>query len=372
MKILFIITSLNYGGAEIQVKELSTEMKLRNHKVAILSLIQPHPDFDAYFRSKSIPVWNLHLKPSQYNPLVIFKANRIIKKYNPEIVHSHMVHANIMSRICRLFVRFPVLICTAHNISEGGKLRELAYRFTDYLTDLTTNVSQVATDTYVKKKLVSVNKVKFVPNGISINDNKNLEISTTKKLNKEFGSNKNMFIWLAVGRLSLQKNYNNLINAAVILKERSRKFIILIAGVGELEENLKKLVFEKKISEYVKFIGLRKDIKELMLFSNAFVMSSAWEGLPIVLLEAAINKLPIVATDVGGNKEIVIENQNGKLVPPNNSESLADAMFEIMNFSEDKIRDYAENGYKRIISSYSIHHVVDLWINIYNGLLKKI
>lgn len=281
-----------------------------------------------------------------------------------------MVHANILGRLCRIFVRFPVLISTAHNISEGGKIRELAYRVTDFLTDLTTNVSQAATETYRKKKLASPNKIKFIPNGISLSKTIQISNKAKQEYKDEFSIYDETFVWLAVGRLSIQKDYPNLIEAAKIIDKQHKNFKVIIAGEGELRENLYELADKIGISGKVVFAGLRSDINKLMQFCDAYVISSAWEGLPIVLLEAVCAKLPIVATDVGGNREIVKDSINGRLVPPHNSVLLAKAMIEIMNFSEEKIKEYGEAGINKVINKYSIEKIVGQWLKIYIDLLN--
>src|SRR5690554_1821829 len=134
----------------------------------------------------------------------IYRLRLILKQFKPDVVHSHMVHANILARMTRLFIRMPVLIATAHNSMEGGWIRTLLYRITDPLCELTTNVSQDAVDRYIRIRAVPKHKIRLMPNGVNANlFSKGDE--ATAIVREEWGL-KDEFIWLAVGRLTEAKD----------------------------------------------------------------------------------------------------------------------------------------------------------------------
>ncbi len=277
-----------------------------------------------------------------------------------------MVHSNLLGRLARLFASVPVVISTAHSISEGGRARELAYRITDGLADLTTIVSAAAAERYISIGAVPSHKLKVVPNGVPLQDfQSNSEMRS--KLRQALDI-KDRFVWLAVGRLDTPKDYPNLLMAMARSSERN---ILLIAGDGPLRSSTEQLATQMGVSDRVRFLGRRKDVPDLMAAADAYVMSSAWEGLPMVLLEASAAGVPIVATDVGGNNEIVRNGVSGFLVPAKNSDALADAMLRMEELSPESRRSQGLAGRDYVSKHYSLSSVVDQWEQIYGWLLQR-
>lgn len=137
---------------------------------------------------------------------------------------------------------------------------------------------------------------------------------------------------LFVGRLEHAKGVDVLLKAILHIKEKyERNVKVAIVGDGSKKEYLKGLVDEYKISPSVEFLGIRKDVKELMNVSKIFVLPSRWEGLPMVILEAMANGIPIIATDVGGIGEVIENKVNGIIVPEEDSETLANKIVELLD-----------------------------------------
>ncbi|UZQ83664.1 glycosyltransferase [Thermoanaerobacter sp. RKWS2] len=222
---------------------------------------------------------------------------------------------------------------------------------------------------YVQIGAVPCHKVIHIPNGIDTEIFKpDLEART--RLRKELGI-EDKFVWLAVGRFEEAKDYPNMLNAfAKVVLERNDS-VLLIAGQGSLMGKAKHLVDDLNITTHVYFLGVRKDIPALMNAADAYVMSSSWEGMPLVLLEASSVGLPIVTTDVGGNREVVIDGKSGFLVPPKNSEALAQAMLKMMDLPEKLRKSMGQAGRKYIKENYSLEHVVDMWEELYIEFTKN-
>jgi glycosyltransferase involved in cell wall biosynthesis len=108
-----------------------------------------------------------------------------------------------------------------------------------------------------------------------------------------------------------------------------------------------------------------------MSAADAYVMSSAWEGMPMVLLEAAAAGLPIVATRVGGNHEVVVDEESGFLVPPRDDEALGSAMLRLGELSEARRRSMGERGHEHIRTHYGLSRVAERWEEIYREVLKR-
>jgi glycosyltransferase involved in cell wall biosynthesis len=279
-----------------------------------------------------------------------------------------MVHANLLARIVRFLAPIPVLICSARSIDEGGRFREVLYRLTDPLCDLTTQVSQAGLERYVRMGAVPRHKIRYIPNGVDTERFKpNLE--DRLKFRKELGVDG--FVWLAVGRFDPPKDYPSMLQAFARVVHKHSNTILLIAGDGPLRKTMENLARELGIEKRTKFLGIRRDIPQLMNAADAYVMSSSREGMPNVLLEASATGLPIVATDVGGNREIVLDGVTGFLVPPRNPEALARAMLRIMDLSDEERKEMGERARKHIEVKFNLDRVVDLWEILYYELLEK-
>jgi glycosyltransferase involved in cell wall biosynthesis len=369
-RINFLITGLDYGGAEVQLVHLATRLKARGWDVRIIS-IMPHHDFIEELSSSGIPVVSLEVKGK--NPLIIFRAYirllRILRSWNPHILHCHMFHANLLGRMTRLFYSTPVSLSTIQTIYEGGKLRDIAYRLSDPLTDLTTICSSVSAERFIRISAVPEHKLIVIPNGVDITEFRPSQ-EIRKHLRKELKLDER-FAWLAAARLEVQKDYPCLLHAFARVAPGYPNAILLIAGQGLLRPALAGLVDKLGLSEKVRFLGLRKDLPGLMNAADSFVMSSAWEGMPIVLLDASATGLPIVATDVGGNREVVVYGESGLLAPPKNADALAGSMLQMMALPDAERRQMGEAGRRYIEEHYSLEHIVDTWEALYNNLLRK-
>lgn len=351
MKILYLITGLGLGGAENVVANLADQMVARGHEVKIAYLtgnISVRP------KTSDIEIIYLGLESSKNLFSASRKYQKLIKKYQPDVVHAHMVHANIFARINRLFSKIPKLICTAHSSNEGGKLRMLAYRFTNWLSDFNTNVSKEATLSLINKGAFSVKNITTIYNGI--------ELKNFSNKNSKSKSN-NTIQFLSVGRLEKPKDYPNLLKAIKLVSQQYSNIHFNIAGKGHLRSTLEKLIDELNITSYITLLGSRDDIPDLMQSSDFFILSSAHEGLPTVLLEAQASELFVIATDCGGSKEIM--NDTGILVPPQNSEALAQAIITAIEMPKEAIEENNKKALKHVQDNFDLNKIVDLWETIY-------
>jgi len=299
--------------------------------------------------------------------MAILRLRKIIADLQPQVVHSHILHANVLARVTRMVSSFPVLVCTAHNIKESGSRLEKLYRYTDGLADLTTNVSQAGVDRYIAASLSPKDRIRFIPNGLDLSQFKPSE-ETRVRMRQSLGLS-DQFAWLGIGRMEDAKDYPNMLRAFAQLKDKSAQ--LLIVGCGSRGQELRQLAASGGAAERIRFLGVRDDIPDLMTAGDGYVMSSAWEGMPLVLQEASAVGLPIVATDVGGNREVVLDGVSGLLVPARDSDQLAGAMAKLNSMPEADRRAMGLRGREHVLSHYSMEHVLDLWESIYEELLEK-
>lgn len=366
--IVMVITGLNLGGAETQLVRLCSALRQRHWQIRIVTMI-PSGAYQAELDRIGIPVSCLHMRRKVPDPRGIWRLARLLRSYNPDIVHSFMVHANLVARVTRLFAPMPVLISSVRTISEGSRLRELLYRVTDPLCDISTHVCRVGVERYVQIKAVPAHKIRYIPNGIDTSVFRPDE-EVRRRLRAELGIGE-PFVWLAVGRFEPPKDYPTMLAAFSQVVQNNPRRLLLIAGEGPLRGEIESIACSLGLERYVRFLGVRRDVPQLMNAADAYVMSSSREGLPNVLLEAQATGLPAVATDVGGNREIVIDGETGFMVPPRDPNALAEAMQRLMEMDERERLLMGDAGRQHIIGNYSMEHVVQLWENLYRELLNR-
>jgi glycosyltransferase involved in cell wall biosynthesis len=374
-RICFIVTTLDFGGAEVQVVDLATHLVQRHWEVLILSLMHSTA-LEKRAAAAGIELASLGIKKTAPNPRLLIHLDTIVSEWKPNLIHSHMFHANLLSRLYRLRNRSIPLISTIHNIFEGKSLSQsnrrcMAYRITDPLSNFTTIISRVAYQRYATKKAVSLDKFLHIPNGIDTDVFCPLDDLVPH--GKKTDHSRDDFVWLTIGSIEKQKDYPNLIRGFKKVLKLSSGARLQIVGEGSLLNEMKTLSRREGIHHQIEWLGRRQrsEILDLMRKVDAFVIASQWEGLPMVLLEAAACGLPIVATDVGGNNEVVVHNRTGWIVTPRRPYLLARAMFELMRMPVSQRREVGMAGRKHVIRHFDINHIVDTWEWLYIQCLEK-
>lgn len=165
MRVLFLITGLRLGGAEQQVAALANTFARGGHAVSIVSLTAGQE----VTLDPRICVLALDMRKTPWSMLAALAAvRRQVLQWQPDIIHAHMVHANLFARVLARLGGCPPVICSAHSAQEGGRIRMLAYRVTDGWDALTTHVSAVARQTMIDGGAVRAQRFEVVPNGIDV------------------------------------------------------------------------------------------------------------------------------------------------------------------------------------------------------------
>ena len=359
MNIVYVITGLGMGGAETQVCNLADEFSILGNKVSIIYLTGEKVVTPS---NSNVNIIALNMDKSILSFSKAFsKLVKLIKTIKPDVVHTHMVHANLFTRISRVFSSIPLLISTAHNSNEGGKLRMLTYRFTDKLADITTNVGQESVNAFIKAKAAPKNRIISMPNGINIERFKaSSDIKNNVRVKLKLKHHQKMVV--AVGRNDVQKDYPNMLNAISLLPSKEN-FKLFIVGLDV--EKLQPEILKLGISNNVELLGLRKDVDQLMAAADILLMSSAWEGLPIVIGEAMASECNIVTTDAGGCKEWLTRSEAP--VPVKNSQALADALQSKLALSDEDLIIIGKANRNHIVQQFSLAGIVAKWDAMYNG-----
>jgi glycosyltransferase involved in cell wall biosynthesis len=369
VRILLLSTSMGMGGADSQLLSAAREMRARGREVMIVSMTPLGP-MGLEARSGGIPTESLELRRGVPDPRGLIRLRRLVRAWKPDVVHSHMVHANLLARALRLVAPVPVLVSTIHNVYEGGRLRMAAYRWTNRLVDHMTAVSEAAADRFIGEGIVPGSKLTVVPNGVDPALFRAVAPEARPAFRRSLGLDRE-FLWLAVGRFEIAKAYPNMLRAFAGVRRRHPEAVLVLVGRGSLQAETEALAASLGLGDRVRFVGVRSDVPAIMSAADGYVMSSDWEGMPMVLLEAAAAGLPIVATAVGGNREVVVDQRSGFLVPPGDADGLSAAMLRLMELPESARRAMGEQGRDHIRTQYGLSRVVDRWEGLYREQLAR-
>jgi len=367
--VMFLITGLAYGGAETQLVNLAISLKKRGWEVRVVAMLPPQA-FTKELKEAGIPLSTLNMRRGAPDPRAVFRLVKMLREWRPQILTSFMFHANLLGRIAGRLAGVPIVVSSIRNENFGGSRRDRVLRMTDWMGEISTTNSNLAADKLVKRGVVPRERICVIPNGLVL-DKFIVKNSSRTEFRQQLGITERDFLWLAVGRLEEQKDYSNLLQAFKIIIQDGHEAQLRVAGQGPLLENLQRQSINLGISDRVVFLGLRRDIPSLLDAADGFVLSSAWEGLPNVVMEAMAAAKPVVATCVGGVPELVQEDVNGYIVPPGDSEALAAAMVKMMALLEAERRAMGRAGRAHIEANYSLELVVDYWERLYRELLQR-
>ncbi len=363
MRVLFLSTSMGMGGADQQLLSGARKLREWGHEVSIVSLTPLGP-MGLEARTEGFPTESLEMPRGMPDPRGLVRLARIVRAWRPDVVHSHMVHANLMARALRIIAPVPALVSTIHNIYEGGPHLMTAYRLSNALVDRMTIISEAAADRFIRDGIIPEKLLTVVPNGVDADEFQRVPAGTRTRQRVSLGVD-DRFVWLAVGRFETAKDYPTMLRAFVRIRALEPRAILLLVGRGALQAETEAMVQSLDLTDAVRFLGVRRDVAEVMSAADGYVMSSAWEGMPMVLLEAAAAGLPIVTTAVGGNREVVEDEVSGYVVPPDQPDALGQAMLRVMGLSDGARRAMGSAGQARVQSRYGLARVAERWEALY-------
>ena len=365
MRILLAITSLGVGGAERLVTALADRYAAAGHQVM---LIRFHGEAELRPSDPRVRLENLNMRRSPLGVLVAMRRfRRFVRAFGPDVVNSHLVHSNLLTRLLRLVTPIPRLVSSAHNTNEEGRARMLAYRLTDRLADISTNVSEEAVAAFVAQGAVKSGRMLAIHNGIDI-ESFAYSSAARAQVRAELGLEETTPLLLAVGRLWEQKDYPNLLRAFACLDAGVVSPQLVIVGGGPLRDDLGALADSLDVADRVRFLGMRHDVPALMSACDLFVLSSAWEGFGLVVAEAMACGRMVVATDCGGVREVVGE--AGFLVPPRDAQALTEAMGRALRLPDEQRQRLGTAARERVVARYSLEAMAQKYLAVYRGVKR--
>lgn len=363
MKILYLITELDIGGAERTLHTLATAMVERGHEVQVACLTG-RGEVGEWLRRDGVHVHYLDCRP-WWPPGIFFSVRRLVREFRPEVLHAFLFHANIVGRFVGWRERVPATICAVRVEDRERSFRLWLDGATHRMMHAQTCVSESACRFTHEQSGIPLEKLFAIPNGVV---QESFEMSRGA-FRQQLGLSDETPLIAAVGRLEKQKGMDYLLEAAADVSGGFPDAVLAIVGAGPDEERLKERAGKLGLGDVVRFIGWTPDVPQILVDADVFVLASLWEGMPNVVLEAMAARCAVVATEVGGCPEIIIHEESGLLVPPAQSKALADSMRRLL--ADGKLRKrLAEDGRRRVEEKFSIGTMVESNENLYRRLVS--
>lgn len=382
IKVLHLIPTLSSGGAERQLVNLvaNTSKQIIEHVVCIIG----EADFFApAIRQVGHKVIELNVFAKRPFFQAARKFRKIVREEKPDIIHSWLYDANISARLA-VFPGGKIPIITSLQLPDyepeairiGGwnphKVRGL--KAIDKVTARLAKpyfvpCSQFVKDSYQRHFGIDESKTQVIYNSV---DPAFLTASEddAAKLRSELGLSAEAFVYLNVGRLDPQKNHKILLEAFRQVLPEIPNAVLLLAGVGDSEKELKNLSAELRLDEKVIFLGRRSDIGALLELADVFVFPSNFEGLGVALVEATFKSLPCIASRLDVINEIITDRENGLLIDQTSAAELKDAMIELYK-NTDLRSSLGSKAFQTAEANFRADETAKEWEELYRKVSSK-
>jgi glycosyltransferase involved in cell wall biosynthesis len=312
------------------------------------------------FEALGVPTEGLHCPPGALRQTVC-RLTRRLRQLRPHVLHTHNPSPHIFGALAACAARVPVLVHTKHGRNSPDVRRKVALnRWASCLSSCIVPVSEDAAEVVRLIERVPARKVCVIRNGID------LAAFPTAPAPRPARGNRAIH----VARLNLVKDQRTLLRAARLVADAEPAFRLDLVGDGPARAEVEALRTELALDGHVRFLGYREDVRDLLAAADFFVLSSVSEGISLTLLEAMAMGLPVAATDVGGNREVVAQGETGLLVPAQSPAALAEAMLVFLR-NPERARRMGAAGRRRVEERFDLRRVVREYEALYLNLLEK-
>ena len=331
MNITHVVENLNRGGLERVVLDLARMQQRQGHQCQVVCLFE-RGRLAHELDGTGIPLIVCH-KRRGFDFGALSRLRESIRVHRTEVLHTHNAVANYLAVLASLGLGVGQIVNTRHGMSgmRRWSRAEMLYRASLTRTHVVAMVCEAACVGAAARGLVPRGKLRVVPNGLCVEDFIVASSTARIRLRQALGLSSQTRLVGTVGRLNWAKDQTSLIHAFRHVHEQLPDSALLLVGDGELRGELEACARREGMADAVHFMGDRSDVRELLPGLDVFVLSSVSEGYSMALLEASASALPIVATDVGGNREIVHDGITGRIVPAQDAGTLAQAILDLLH-----------------------------------------
>jgi glycosyltransferase involved in cell wall biosynthesis len=352
------------GGGERHVADLMR--RLPEIGIELGLLCPAGGDITALADSLGVPVYHAPIAAG-FMPAGIGGVREAIRAFEPDIVHAHGSRAAMFARLgdARARQRAVYTVHGIHIDKAGGAARQMAFTAIErFLRPRTARFVCVCASDVAKGAALGIldeARASVIHNGIDMPESAEKELGAFRA---ELGIDEGTPLALSVGRFHEQKDQATLLEAWALVREHVPDAVLALVGAGPLEDALRERAAELQLGESMRFVAPRRGLAAAYADADAFVLSSLWEGLPYVLLEAMAYGLPVASTDVDGIPEAVLEGESGLLVPPADPAALARVVAELLRDPVEG-RRMGEAGRDRVAEHFSLEIMAEAVAKVY-------
>lgn len=350
------------GSMEGYMLELQKQCNERDIDLTLVFTREPINEFKALISNLNGKYIVINHDKKVLNLKFINKLIKYFKKNSFDIIHSHFDSANLNVAIAASHAGCKKVFWHQRNVfgTKLLKLRNCIYR---KLSKRVTNIIAVskAVESDLINRGINSKKVCVLYDGIDVRP-----ISLDQEnFKEEIGVDKNKYIILTVAQARPEKDLNTLIKAIKEVKNSSKMEFVIVGG-GPLIGEIKSLAENLEIKN-IHFLDKRNDIREVMIQSDIFVLTSKKDALPNVILEAMANKIPIISTNAGGIPELVINNKTGILVEIGDYKSISKSIDNLYEMDTEEKYKLVESAYNHILNNFNLEKIIKITIeDLYN------
>lgn len=370
MKLLFVTTGLNLGGAERALHAMVNNGLDKRYMIKIISL-RDSGHYGEKFQSDGVEVCCLNLQ----NPLnlvkSLLKAFNFAREFEPDVIQGWMYHGNMFSLLLGRFTRAKPKVYwgirqTLYDIRKENVLTQWIIRLEAKLSFFAGGIIYNSKKSQNQHESIGFSKKNsiYIPNGFDLSLWKP-DAGKRKALRKELEIPDNSFVIGYIGRFHQMKNIELLFEVMESVLSENTNSIFLVVGENTDRENLKlKSFYDRLPPQQVVSLGVRADIPAVVQCIDLLCLTSAWgEGFPNVIGEAMATGIPCVATDIGDSALVIGE--SGWIIPPNDAECLANCISLALSESTSAYNARSVASQKIISENYNITQIVDNYTNVY-------
>jgi sugar transferase (PEP-CTERM/EpsH1 system associated) len=372
--IAHVLFRLGTGGLENGVVNLINSMPDDKYRHAVICMTD-YTDFRDRIKKDDVQVYCLNKKPGK-DFAVYFRLWKLFREIKPDILHTRNLSA-LEAQLSGLLAGIKHRIHGEHgrdidDVDGTNPRYVLLRRLFQPIVQRYIPMSKDLETWLIRQIKVPANKITQIYNGVDISRFKLSNNKPVDLLPPNFRSPELMLIG-TVGRLDPVKDQITLVQAFIDLVTTNpvvkNKVRLVLIGAGLLMPKLRELSMEAGVDDLIWFAGERNDVADIMQTLDLFVLPSINEGISNTILEAMATELPVIATNVGGNPELVIHNQTGYLVPKQNPTAMAEA-FKYYLDNPDLLIGHGKAGRARCESTFSLNRMMTDYMNVYNELLN--
>lgn len=373
MKIIHLITGLGTGGAERALSNLLVAGMRDFEDIQVVSLTD-EGRYGQYMRGLGIPVHALNMQYKRQMPLAYFKLRRLVKRCQPDVMHSWMYHANLLCAIAAQW-RLPTVWGVRHSlqdIAREKKKTQLVIRGNASMSRAAGAIvynSELAKSQHEAVGFCDSHSL-VVPNGFDL-DRWRPRSGARSEVRSWLGIPDHAPIVGHIARRHPMKDHVGYLRALVDVAYENPSAHFLLVGTGVLRSNVEWGSYLSELpAERMHFLGERFDIERLMAAFDILCLSSAWgEAFPNVLGEAMACCVPCISTDVGDSRNII--GTTGLTVRPSDSKALSRALNELLQISPDARAHLGQKARERVLANYSVETAHERHLDLYAALTQS-